>query len=114
MSAQIEGRELLLRVADTGIGIGKDDLARLGNPFFQAGASYQGRYEGTGLGLSIVKSLVSLHGGEMKVESELDRGTTVSVRLPMVFTPAAKPSNITTLAPAPRADANVMLVKKIA
>lgn len=114
VSAQVEGRELLLRVADTGIGIGKDDLARLGNPFFQAGASYQGRYEGTGLGLSIVKSLVSLHGGEMKVESELDRGTTVSVRLPMVFTPAAKPSNITTLAPAPRADANVMLVKKIA
>ncbi|WP_048756370.1 PAS domain-containing sensor histidine kinase, partial [Afipia felis] len=114
VSAQVEGRELLLRVADTGIGIGKDDLARLGNPFFQAGASYQGRREGTGLGLSIVKSLVSLHGGEMKVESELDRGTTISVRLPMIFTPAVKPSNITTLAPAPRADAKVTLVKKIA
>jgi cell cycle sensor histidine kinase DivJ len=114
VSAQVDGRELLLHVTDTGIGIGKDDLACLGNPFFQAGASYQGRHEGTGLGLSIVKSLVSLHGGEMKVESELDRGTTVSVRLPMVFAPAAKPSNITTLAPALRADANVTLVKKIA
>lgn len=114
VSAQVDGRELLLHITDTGIGIGKDDLACLGNPFFQAGASYQGRHEGTGLGLSIVKSLVSLHGGEMKVESELDRGTTVSVRLPMVFAPAAKPSNITTLAPALRADANVTLVKKIA
>jgi cell cycle sensor histidine kinase DivJ len=114
VSAQVEGRELALRVTDTGIGIGKDDLARLGNPFFQAGASYQGRHEGTGLGLSIVKNLVSLHGGEMKVESELDRGTTVSVRLPMIFTPAVKPSNITTLAPAPRAEAKTTPVKKIA
>ncbi len=114
VSAQVEGRELALRVTDTGIGIGKDDLARLGNPFFQAGASYQGRHEGTGLGLSIVKNLVSLHGGEMKVESELDRGTTVSVRLPMIFTPAIKPSNITTLAPAPRAEAKTTPVKKIA
>jgi cell cycle sensor histidine kinase DivJ len=50
----------------------------------------------------------------MKVESELDRGTTVSVRLPMIFTPAVKPSNITTLAPAPRAEAKTTPVKKIA
>lgn len=114
VSAEVAGRELALRVTDTGIGIGKDDLAHLGKAFFQAGASYHGRREGTGLGLSIVKNLVALHGGEMRVDSEIDRGTTVSVRLPIVFTPAAKPSNIATLSPAPRADSKVTLVKKIA
>jgi cell cycle sensor histidine kinase DivJ len=114
VSASIDGRNMIVRVADTGVGIGEDDLANLGRPFFQAGGTYQGRHEGTGLGLSIVKSLVGLHGGEMKVQSKLDQGTTVSVVLPLTFTSATKPSNITTLAPAPRADVSETKVKKIA
>ena len=55
----------MLRVSDTGVGISADDLKRIGDPFFQAGKTYQRRHEGTGLGLSIVKSLVALHAGEM-------------------------------------------------
>ena len=116
VSAIVEGPRMLVRVTDTGVGIGEDDLKRIGDPFFQAGKTYQRRHEGTGLGLSIVKSLVALHGGEMIVHSKLDEGTTVSVTLPLVFTPASAktPSNIATLAPAPRAEAKDNQVKKIA
>jgi cell cycle sensor histidine kinase DivJ len=104
VSAGVEGSRLLLRVTDTGVGIAADDLKRIGDPFFQAGKTYQRRHEGTGLGLSIVKSLVAMHAGEMSVQSKIDEGTTVTVALPLAFTPqAAQPSsNIATLNPASR------------
>src|ERR1700719_535794 len=103
VSAGVEGSRLMLRVTDTGVGIAADDLKRIGDPFFQAGKTYQRRHEGTGLGLSIVKSLVGLHGGEMSVQSKVDEGTTVTVALPLAFTPPAQPSsNIATLTPALR------------
>jgi two-component system, cell cycle sensor histidine kinase DivJ len=105
VSAQVEGSRLVLGVTDNGVGIAADDLKRLGDPFFQAGKTYQRRHEGTGLGLSIVKSLVGMHGGEMTVQSKIDEGTTVTVALPLAFTPPAKEpssSNIATLNPASR------------
>jgi cell cycle sensor histidine kinase DivJ len=104
VSASVEGSRLVLRVADTGVGIAADDLKRIGDPFFQAGKTYQRRHEGTGLGLSIVKSLVALHGGEMTVQSKIDEGTTVTVALPLAFTPPAQEpsSNIATLTPSSR------------
>ncbi|MCC8984102.1 ATP-binding protein [Bradyrhizobium acaciae] len=105
VSAGVEGSRLLLRVSDTGVGIAADDLKRIGDPFFQAGKTYQRRHEGTGLGLSIVKGLVSLHHGEMNVESKVGEGTIVSVALPLAFTPpvAVEPaSNVSTLKPALR------------
>jgi two-component system, cell cycle sensor histidine kinase DivJ len=104
VSASVEGSRLMLRVTDTGVGIAADDLKRIGDPFFQAGKTYQRRHEGTGLGLSIVKSLVALHAGEMTVQSKIDEGTTVTVALPLAFTsPAREPSsNIATLTPAVR------------
>jgi cell cycle sensor histidine kinase DivJ len=71
-----------LAVDDTGIGIAASDLARLGDPFFQAKSSYDRPYEGTGLGLSVVRGLVGLHGGTMHIESTPGAGTCVSVRLP--------------------------------
>jgi two-component system, cell cycle sensor histidine kinase DivJ len=100
VSAVVEGSRLVMRVSDTGVGIAAEDIKRLGDPFFQAGTTYQRRHEGTGLGLSIVKSLVGLHGGEMEVQSELDHGTTVKVSLPLAWVKAA-PSNVATLNPAP-------------
>jgi two-component system, cell cycle sensor histidine kinase DivJ len=104
VSAAVEGSRLVLRVTDTGVGIAADDLKRVGDPFFQAGKTYQRRHEGTGLGLSIVKSLVGLHTGEMTVQSKIDEGTTVTVALPLAFTPPAQTpsSNIATLTPASR------------
>jgi cell cycle sensor histidine kinase DivJ len=104
-SAGVEGSRLVLRVADTGVGIAAEDLKRIGDPFFQAGKTYQRRHEGTGLGLSIVKSLVALHGGDMNVQSRIGEGTTVAVALPLLYTApvASEPaSNIATLTPAPR------------
>jgi two-component system, cell cycle sensor histidine kinase DivJ len=105
VSAAVEGSRLELRVTDNGVGIGAEDLKRIGDPFFQAGKTYQRRHEGTGLGLSIVKSLVSLHSGEMTVQSKIDEGTTIIIALPVKFTPQVvdqPPSNIATLAPATR------------
>jgi cell cycle sensor histidine kinase DivJ len=98
VSAVTEGARLALRVTDTGVGISEEDQKRLGDPFFQAGKSYQRRHEGTGLGLSIVKSLVGLHGGEMSVQSRIGEGTTVTVLLPLE---SAQPTGkIATLTPA--------------
>jgi cell cycle sensor histidine kinase DivJ len=95
VSADVEGAQLMLRVIDTGVGIAPDDLKRIGNPFFQAGKTYQRRHEGTGLGLSIVKSLVALHSGELTVQSRVDEGTTVTVALPLAFVrpPLQRPSS---------------------
>ena len=105
VSADVEGTYLVLRVADTGVGIAPDDLMRIGDPFFQAGKTYQRRYEGTGLGLSVVKSLVNLHAGEMKVQSRVGEGTIVTVALPLMSSrqEAPQPSNnITMLTPVAR------------
>jgi two-component system, cell cycle sensor histidine kinase DivJ len=102
VSAGIEGVRFVVRIADTGVGIAADDLKRIGDPFFQAGKTYQRRHEGTGLGLSIVKSLVAMHGGEITVQSKVDEGTTVTVALPLTPQAMQASSNITTLAPLSR------------
>jgi two-component system, cell cycle sensor histidine kinase DivJ len=70
-------------VEDNGVGINEDDLGRVGEPYFQARASYDRRHGGTGLGLSIVKGLVRLHGGDMDIRSRVGEGTRVCVRLPL-------------------------------
>jgi cell cycle sensor histidine kinase DivJ len=105
VSASVEASRLVLRITDTGVGIAADDLKRIGDPFFQAGKTYQRRHEGTGLGLSIVKSLVALHAGEITVQSTIGEGTIVTVALPLAYSPqpARQPSsNIATLTPALR------------
>src|SRR5207253_5147015 len=102
VSAAAEGSRLMLCVTDTGVGIDAEDLARIGDPFFQAGKTYQRKHEGTGLGLSIVKGLVGLHNGEMNVQSTVGEGTTVAVALPLDFAPLLTPSNVATLKPALR------------
>jgi cell cycle sensor histidine kinase DivJ len=102
VSAAVDSARLVIRIADTGVGIAADDLKRIGDPFFQAGKTYQRRHEGTGLGLSIVKSLVALHGGDMTVQSQVDEGTTFAVTLPLTPQAAQLSSNIATLAPPAR------------
>jgi cell cycle sensor histidine kinase DivJ len=71
-----------INVADTGTGISKADLERLGRPFEQVENAQTRAKEGTGLGLALVKSLAELHGGEAVIQSALGEGTTVTVRLP--------------------------------
>jgi cell cycle sensor histidine kinase DivJ len=80
------GREavhMVITVEDTGVGIGADDLPRVGEPFFQARSSYDRRHDGTGLGVSIVRGLLALHGGWMEIESRVGEGTRVTVHLPL-------------------------------
>ncbi len=72
-----------LVVADTGTGISEEDMARLGNPYEQAGGMEQ-RSAGTGLGLALVRAFARLHGGDMEMASRLGEGTTVTVRLPVM------------------------------
>ena len=81
--AEAHPSQLVLRVADSGIGISQDDIKRLAQPFQQVGDSSAQKSEGTGLGLSLSKSLVELHGGRFTVESMLGKGTRVSFTLPM-------------------------------
>jgi signal transduction histidine kinase len=81
---------LSLRVHDTGIGIASADLPRLMQPFVQVDGTLTRKYDGTGLGLALVKSMVELHGGNVEIASELDKGTTVTLRFPAERTvPAA-------------------------
>jgi len=69
-------------VSDTGIGIAKKHLRRVMEPFEQVAGSQTRAHEGTGLGLPLVKALTTLHGGTVQIESELDKGTVVTVRFP--------------------------------
>jgi cell cycle sensor histidine kinase DivJ len=83
VAAEMHDASMVLRVEDTGVGIGEDDLPHVGDPFFQARTAYDRPHDGTGLGLSIVKGLVELHGGKLDIKSRVGAGTTVSVRLPV-------------------------------
>jgi signal transduction histidine kinase len=73
---------LILSVEDTGIGIPPDQVSRLGNPFVQVRSSAGASHEGTGLGLALVRALAETHEGNLKIESVLTQGTTVSVMIP--------------------------------
>ena len=88
-----------IAIADTGIGIAKEALERLGRPFEQVDGQLTKRHEGSGLGLAIAKSLIQLHGGSMRIRSTLDKGTTVLVRLPVSATFRASGEAQTTASP---------------
>jgi two-component system cell cycle sensor histidine kinase PleC len=73
---------LTLLVADTGAGMKPEDIPKALAPFVQLEDPMTRRHQGTGLGLPLTKSLVELHGGALRIESELGRGTTVLARFP--------------------------------
>jgi PAS domain S-box-containing protein len=77
------GSEIRLAVADTGVGISSEVLPMLTNPFRYFTKNPYRSEEGWGLGLSISKSLVDLHCGVMQIDSEVGKGTTVTVTLPV-------------------------------
>src|SRR5438046_497837 len=76
------GERVVLEVADTGIGIGAEDLPHLFERFYRAREARSRSHEGTGIGLSLVQELVKLHGGTIDVTSRPGEGTTFSVALP--------------------------------
>ncbi|HEY2199260.1 MAG TPA: SpoIIE family protein phosphatase [Mycobacterium sp.] len=71
-----------IMIRDTGVGIAEADLKRLGERFFRAESAHGRSIEGTGIGLSLVRGLVDLQHGSVEFASELERGTTVTIRLP--------------------------------
>jgi CheY-like chemotaxis protein len=75
--------QLVLQVKDTGIGIDPQHHDQIFSEFFQVQAADDRPFEGTGLGLALVRRLVGLHGGAIKVDSQLGRGTTMTVTLPL-------------------------------
>src|SRR5262250_105027 len=79
-----------ISIADTGIGIPEDALARLGRPFEQVESQLTKSHQGSGLGLAIAKSLTELHHGAMRIRSTPGIGTMVLLRLPISRTAAHK------------------------
>ncbi|GAA1915921.1 hypothetical protein GCM10009737_16700 [Nocardioides lentus] len=76
------GDELVIRIADTGLGIAPDEVDQLFSRFFRGAEARSRQIPGTGLGLVIVRSIVEAHGGTVDLTSEVGAGTTVTVRLP--------------------------------
>src|SRR4029077_1573763 len=84
LSARRRDGEIALSVSDNGIGIANEDLPRIFERFYRVDkARSHDRVGGTGLGLAIVKHIAQLHRGRVEAESELDKGTTIRVVLPI-------------------------------
>jgi two-component system cell cycle sensor histidine kinase PleC len=86
--ARTTSTAIVFSVRDTGIGIPRDALRKLGRPFEQVSNQFTKSHRGSGLGLAITSSLAALHGGAMRIRSREGAGTIVSVRLPVA--PAAR------------------------
>jgi two-component system phosphate regulon sensor histidine kinase PhoR len=84
LMARRRDEQIVLSVSDNGIGINKEDLPRIFERFYRVDKARNAKnIRGTGLGLAIVKHIAQLHGGHVEAESELGRGTTIRVLLPI-------------------------------
>ena len=77
------GRDAVLEISDTGVGIPEEDLPHVFDRFYRVDKARSRDTGGTGLGLSIVQQIVRLHAGSVTVQSELGKGTTFTVQLPV-------------------------------
>jgi two-component system sensor histidine kinase BarA len=83
LKAEADTKYVLISVMDTGVGVAKDEQELVFQKFRQSGNPLTREHAGTGLGLSIVRELCKLLGGEVTLQSELGRGSTFTVRLPL-------------------------------
>jgi two-component system CheB/CheR fusion protein len=112
LGAVREGEIVRISVADTGIGIAKDDLARVFDKYFQSSRRGDRAVGGLGIGLALVRRLVELHGGSVEARSDgLGKGSEFIVRLATVEQPrASEPQRLGALAAAPAARRRVLIV----
>jgi two-component system phosphate regulon sensor histidine kinase PhoR len=80
----LDGKDgnVYVKISDTGIGIPKGEISRLGERFYRVDKTRSRELGGTGLGLSIVKHLITAHNGRIKIDSQPGKGTTVSLVFP--------------------------------
>jgi two-component system NtrC family sensor kinase len=88
VEAQVDGKQLILLVSDTGNGIPALDMPYIFDKFYRA-SNTSSDLPGSGLGLSIVKSIIETHQGRIWVDSTIDKGTNVTVVLPIAEGAAA-------------------------
>lgn len=96
--AELRGGQVLVSVADTGIGIAPDELPKVFTMFHRGTGTMIYDYEGAGIGLYLTKLIIEKHGGRVEVDSKLGRGSTFTVSLPAAGPPSA------TSGPQPPAD----------
>lgn len=82
ISAEAQGDRILVKVADTGIGIPSEDLAYVFDEFYRAKNAREFAEQGTGLGLSIVRSIADMHGAEVRIRSNMGQGTVFELTMP--------------------------------
>ena len=82
LSLAKRGDEAIIEISNSGLGIARESLARIYEPFFRGDPSHSSEVEGCGLGLSIVRWIVNAHGGTIEITSEPGKVTTATVRLP--------------------------------
>ena len=99
-------KEVLISVKDTGIGIPKEMKEKIFERFAQVDKSTYRKKEGSGIGLSLVKSLVELQGGSISIDSELNKGSIFTVKLPVVRVEASE-----SIQPQSAVDANIEKIK---
>ncbi len=83
IDAEVKGERVALTIEDTGIGVPREELQRLGERFYRVDKTRSRELGGTGLGLSIVKHLMTAHGGSLTIESQPGRGTKVILLFPI-------------------------------
>ncbi len=82
VSAHAGASGIVMRIADSGVGMRAEDIAVVVRPFHRLRSAFDGKHQGAGLGLPFAKAIVELHGGMLHIESTPGVGTTVEVRLP--------------------------------
>ena len=83
LAAKAEKKNIQVEVQDTGFGIPAADLPFIFDRFYRVRSGKASEVEGNGLGLAIVKSIVDQHGGQVSVQSEVDKGTCFTLSLPL-------------------------------
>jgi PAS domain S-box-containing protein len=83
INVEVTAKQLLVAIADTGIGISPEDAERIFERFYRAKDPRVAKITGTGLGLTLAREVVRMHGGDITVESQIDQGSTFTMTLPV-------------------------------